>query len=72
MRVDVGIPPDVEAEGRSAGALLLRTVKKTCSRKSAVVAMAFGLRTALDDLSPDERAAWMTIAREIVERNEDA
>jgi hypothetical protein len=60
------IPPDVEREGKLAGEALLVSVKKTCSRKSAVAAMAFGLRAALEDLSPDERVTWLASALEII------
>lgn len=60
------IPPEIEREGKLAGEALLTGVKKTCSRKSAVVAMAYGLRAALDALSPDERAVWLASALEIV------
>ena len=47
----------------------LRTAKKhVTSRKGVVAVFAYALRAALDDLSPEERAAWMKLALDEVQR----
>lgn len=44
-------------EARATAVTMLRFVRKhVSSRKGVVVAMAFGLKEALDQLSPDERS----------------
>ena len=46
-------------EARLTADLMLGFVKKhVTSRKGAVFTMAFGLRAALDELSPDERSRF--------------
>jgi len=53
----------VAAMARGAAADYLRIAKKNVTnRKAVVVVFAYALRAALDELSPDERAAWMKLA----------
>lgn len=53
----------VDAMARGAAGDYLRIAKKNVTnRKAIVVVFAYALRGALDDLSPDERAAWLKLA----------
>jgi hypothetical protein len=53
----------VDVLAKKAADDLLRVAKKNVTNRKAVVAVfAYAMRAALDDLSPDERAAWLEIA----------
>jgi hypothetical protein len=47
----------------------LRVAKKNVTNRKTIVAVfTYALRTALDDLSPDERATWLALALAEVQR----
>jgi hypothetical protein len=59
----------VEAMARGAAADYLRIAKKNVTnRKGVVVVFTYALRAALDELSPDERAAWLQLALAEIQR----
>lgn len=59
----------VEAMARGAAGDYLRIAKKhVTNRKAIVVVFTYALRAALDELSPDERAAWLQLALAEVQR----
>lgn len=59
----------VDAMARGAAADYLRLANKNVTnRKAIVVVFAYALRGALDELSPDEREAWLKIAIAEVQR----
>lgn len=59
----------VEALARGAAADYLRIAKKNVTNRKAIVAVfAYALRNALDELSPDEREAWLELALDEVQR----
>jgi len=63
MTIRALIGEHVEALARGAAGDYLRLAKKkVTSRKAIVVVFAYALRAALDDLSPDERTAWLQLA----------
>lgn len=59
----------VEAMARGAAADYLRIAKKNVTnRKAVVVVFTYALRSALDELSPDERVAWLKLALDEIQR----
>lgn len=59
----------VEALARGAAADYLRIAKKlVTSRKAIVVVFTYALRSALDELSPDEHEVWLKLALDEVQR----
>jgi hypothetical protein len=59
----------VDALARGAASDYLRIAKKAVTnRKAVVVVFAYALRAALDELSPDERDAWLKLALTEVQR----
>lgn len=59
----------VEALARVAAADYLRIAKKSVTNRKAVVAVfTYALRSALDELSPDEREAWLKLALSEIQR----
>ena len=63
------IGDQVDALVRGAANDYLRIAKtKVTNRKAVVAVFAYALRAALDELSPDERAAWLQLALAEVQR----
>jgi hypothetical protein len=63
------IGDQVEAMARGAAADYLRIAKKNVTnRKAVVVVFTYALRAALDELSPDERDAWLKLALAEIQR----
>ena len=59
----------VEKMARGAASDYLRLAKKNVTnRKAVVVVFTYALRAALDELSPDEREAWLKLAVAEVQR----
>ena len=67
MKAIVG--DQVDAMARAAANDYVRIAKKAVTnRKAVVVVFAYALRAALDELSPDERTAWLELALAEVQR----
>ena len=63
------IGDQIDAMVRGAASDYLRIAKtKVTNRKAVVAVFAYALRAALDELSPDERAAWLQLALDEVRR----
>jgi hypothetical protein len=61
----------VEAMARGAAKDYLRIARQNVTnRKAIVVVFAYALRSALDELSPDERAVWLDLALSELQRKD--